>query len=101
MSKQRQYIVTMGFRAKPGRADDLERELRNQVPISRTEAGILDYRLYRSTTDSHRFFLYARFLSEKLFDVHLYQPYSLSMLAEFEELLADPPRVETYETILG
>jgi quinol monooxygenase YgiN len=93
--------VTIGFRAKEGKADDLERELRNRVRIARTEAGILDYRLYRSTSDANRFFLFSRFASEKLFDVHLYQPYSLSMLAEFENLLADPPRVETYETILG
>src|ERR1044071_4048498 len=101
MAEHVQYIVTIVFRAKPGKAADLERELRNRVPITRTEAGVLDYRLYRSTTDDHRFFLFSRYLSEKLFDVHLYQPYSLSMLAEFESLLADPPRVETYLTILG
>jgi len=101
MSHPIQYIVTMGFRAKPGRAADLERELRNRVPISRTEAGILDYRLYRSTTDDHVFFLFSRFASEKSFDIHLYQPYSLSMMAEFEDLLADPPRVETYQSVLG
>jgi quinol monooxygenase YgiN len=101
MAQQRQYIVTIGFRAKPGKAEELERELRNRVPIARTEAGILDYRLYRSTVDAHRLFLFSRFMSEKLFDIHLYQPHSLSMLAELEELLADPPRVETYETVLG
>jgi quinol monooxygenase YgiN len=101
MVEKRQYIVTMGFRAKPGKAAELERELRNRVPISRTEAGNLDYRLYRSTVDDHRFFLFSRYSSEKMFDIHLYQPYSLAMMAEFEELLADPPRVETYESILG
>jgi quinol monooxygenase YgiN len=101
MAAHQQFIVTIGYRAKPGRAADLERELRNRVPISRTEAGILDYRLYRSNTDDHLFFLFARFSSEKLFDVHLYQPYTLSMIAEFEELLADPPRVETYHSVLG
>ncbi len=67
----------------------------------RTEAGNLDYRLYRSTTDHDLFFLFSRYASEKSFDIHLYQPYSLSMLAEFEELLDGPPKVETYETILG
>ena len=97
----KQYIVTIGFRAKPGRAPDLERELRNRVPITRTEAGVLDYRLYRSKTNDHVFFLFSRYASEKSFDIHLYQPYSLSMLAEFESLLDGPPRVETYETILG
>jgi quinol monooxygenase YgiN len=101
MTEHKQFIVTIGFRASPGRAVELERILRNRVPISRTEAGNLDYRLYRSKSDDHVFFLFARFSSEKMFDVHLYQPYTLSMLAEFEELLADPPRVETYESILG
>ncbi len=88
----KQYIVTIGFRAKPGMAAELERQLRARVPISRTEAGNLDYRLYRSTTNDHVFFLFSRYVSEKSFDVHLYQPYSLSMLAEFETLLADPAR---------
>jgi quinol monooxygenase YgiN len=96
-----QYIVTIGFRAKAGKAGELERKLRNRVPISRTEAGTLDYRLYRSTSDDHLFFLFSRFASEKQFDLHLYQPHSLSLMAEYEELLAEPPRVETYRTVLG
>ncbi|MGN6367041.1 MAG: putative quinol monooxygenase [Phycisphaerae bacterium] len=101
MAKHKQYIVTIGFRAKPGKASDLERELRNRVPITRTEAGVLDYRLYRSTTDPNVFFLFSRYASEKSFDVHLYQPYSLSMMAEYEALLEGAPQVQTYETILG
>ena len=101
MTKKSQFIVTFGYRAKPGKAAELERLLRDRVPISRTEAGNLDYRLYRSTTDDHVFFLFSRYASEKSFDVHLYQPYTLSAMAEFEDLLADPPRVETYQSILG
>jgi quinol monooxygenase YgiN len=101
MTKTKQLTVTIGFRARPGKAADLERELRNRVPISRTEAGTLDYRLYRSTKDPNVFFLFSRYTSEKTFDIHLYQPYSLSMLAELEGLLADAPRVDTYETVLG
>ena len=101
MATHKQYIVTIGFRAKSGKAADLERELRNRVPITRTEAGVLDYRLYRSTSDPDLFFLFSRYASEKSFDVHLYQPYTLSLLAEYEFLLDGPPRVETYETILG
>ena len=101
MTEKQQLIVTMGFRAKPGKAAELERELRNRVSISRTEAGTLDYRLYRSTKDQDVFFLFSRYTSERTFDIHLYQPYSLSMLAELEKLLADAPRVDTYETVLG
>lgn len=101
MSDKTHYIVTIGFLAKPGKAAELERELRNRVPIARTEAGNLDYRLYRSTHNDHLFFLFSRYASEKSFDVHLYQPYSLSLLADLEALLEDPPRVETYETVLG
>jgi quinol monooxygenase YgiN len=101
MAEKVQFIVTIGFKAKLGRAADLERELRNRVPIARTEAGNLDYRLYRSTSDNHRFFLFSRYASEKMFDVHLYQPYSVAMMAEIEEMLADPPRVETYTTVIG
>ena len=101
MVEKKQLIVTIGFRAKPGKAAELERELRNRVPISRTEAGTLDFRVYRSTQNSDVFFLFSRYMSEKSFDIHLYQPYSLSLLAEMDELLADPPRVDTYETVLG
>lgn len=96
-----QFIVTIGFRAKPGMAAELEKQLRDRVPISRTQAGILDYRLYRSRTNDHLFFLFSRYANEKSFDIHLYQPYTLSLMAEYEELLAEPPRVETYTTVLG
>ena len=96
-----QFTVTIGFRAKPGMAAELQRKLRDRVPISRTQAGILDYRLYRSRTNDHVFFLFSRYASEKTFDIHLYQPYTLSLMAEYEDLLAEPPRVETYTTVLG
>ena len=96
-----QFIVTIGFRAKPGKAAQLERALRDIVPISRTQAGTLDYRLYRSRTDEHVFFLFSRYATEKSFDIHLYQPYTISLLAKYEDLLDGPPRVETYETVLG
>lgn len=95
------YVVTIGYKAKRGKADELERALRNRVPISRTEAGTLDYRLYRSNSNDHLFFLFSRFASEKSFDLHLYQPYILSLMAEFEDLLDGPPKVETYKTVLG
>src|SRR5215471_13284733 len=101
MKVQEHFIVTIGFRAKPGRAAELETKLRQRVPISRTEAGNLDYRVYRSSTDDHIFFLFSRYTSEKLFDVHLYQPYSISLMADLDDLLADPPRVETYRSVIG
>lgn len=100
-SVKKQFIVTIGLRAKDGKAAELEKHLRDRVPISRTEAGILDYRLYRSTTDGNVFFLFTRYADEKAWDLHLYQPYTLSLMAGFEDLLQDPPRVETYEAILG
>lgn len=96
-----QFIVTIGFRAKPGMAAQLEKLLRDRVPISRTEAGNLDYRLYRSNTDENVFFLFSRYASEKSWDIHMYQPYTLTMLANLEELLEDPPRIETYKSVLG
>jgi quinol monooxygenase YgiN len=101
MLPHKQYIVTIGFRAKPDKAPELERALRSRVPIARTEAGNLDYRLYRSTNDPHLFFLFSRYASEKSFDIHLYQPYTLALMAEYDDLIDGPPKVETYETILG
>ena len=95
------YVVTIGYMAKQGKAEELERNLRNRVPISRTEAGTLDYRLYRSNSNDHLFFLFSRFSSEKSFDLHLYQPYILSLMAEFEDLLDGPPKIETYTPVLG
>lgn len=96
-----QFVVTIRFRAKPGRAAILEKHLRDRVPISRTEAGTLDYRLYRSTTDENLFFLFSRYASEKSWDLHLYQPYTISMMAGLEDLMDGPPKVETYRTVLG
>lgn len=98
---QNHFIVTIGFRAKRGKAVELEKHLRDRVPISRTEAGTLDYRLYRSTTDKNLFFLFSRYASEKSWDVHLYQPYTISMMAGLDDLLDGPPKVETYRTVLG
>ena len=96
-----QFIVTIGYRAQRGKAAELEKLLRDRVPISRTEAGNMDYRLYRSTSDDHVFFVFMRYVSEKAFDLHMYKPYTLTLLAHLEDVLEGEPRVETYRTVLG
>jgi len=101
MAKRSQFVVTFGYRAKPGKAETLERVLRNCVPISRTEAGNMDYRLYHSTDDDHVFFLFMRYASKHHYDMHLGKPYVQAVMAQYEDLLADPPRIETYHSVLG
>ncbi|MEI7766816.1 MAG: antibiotic biosynthesis monooxygenase [Phycisphaerae bacterium] len=95
-----EFVLVSHYHAKPGCEAALETALRNRVPITRTEAGTLEFRLLQARDNPAQFMIFGRFRSEKAFDIHLYEPYTLSLLAHTETLVAAPPRIETYQMVM-
>lgn len=92
-------FVSARLVAQPGKADAVQAAIANVVGPTRLEEGCLRYVAHVSTVDTHRFLFFEEWASQAALDTHLASPH----LTEFGEtvgpLLAEPPQVETWNTL--
>lgn len=94
-----QITVIVRIKAKPGKAEALEKELRVSVPPTHLEPGCLRFALHRSTTESDVFLLVERWTSQDALDEHLRKPYLTHLLAQLKEL-AQSSEASVYEILV-
>lgn len=85
--------------AKTGREEELQRRLLALVEPTRKEDGCVQYDVHRSTTEPGRFVFYENWESKDHLDRHLATPHLKEFLGVAGDLLAEPPRILTYEKI--
>ena len=83
-----EITVIVHIKAKPGKAQALERELRAAIGPTHSEPGCLRFALHRSTSDKEAFLLVERWSSQQALDEHLKKPYLTHLLAQLKELAA-------------
>lgn len=74
-----------------------------KVPHKKTnqEPGALEYEVSVSVENPNELVLYERWVSLAALDSHLKQPYLKKLLADFGELLAEPPKVSLMKPLLA
>jgi quinol monooxygenase YgiN len=77
--------VIAHMRAKPGKEDELRRELEALVEPTTQEDGFVNYDLHVAVSDDGSFYLYENWESEEKLDAHLETPH----LERFAGLLDD------------
>jgi quinol monooxygenase YgiN len=85
--------------AKPGREEALRAQILALVDPTRREEGCVQYDVHQSTDEPGRFVFYENWTSREMLDRHLASPHLKAFLAVAGDLLAEPPRVETYTRI--
>jgi quinol monooxygenase YgiN len=85
--------------ARPGKEDALRERLLALVAPTRQEEGCVQYDLHRSTEEEGRFVFYENWTSRNCLDRHLKTPHLTQFLGVAGDLLAEPPRILTYERI--
>lgn len=85
--------------AKPGREDELRRQLLALVEPTHKDEGCVQYDLHRSTDEPARFVFVENWTSRECLDKHLATPHLQAFLKATPDLLAEPPRILTYERI--
>jgi quinol monooxygenase YgiN len=88
--------VVAEFRAKPGKEEDLRRVTLALVEPTRQEDGCVQYDLHVSTQHAGRFVFYENWVSREHLDRHAASAHIREFRTAVADLLADPPRVETY-----
>ncbi len=63
--------VLARYRALPGRAEDVARELADYVPLVLSEPGCIDFVAHRAADDDHIFVLYETYRDRAALDAHV------------------------------
>jgi quinol monooxygenase YgiN len=88
------------FRARPGRADELERVLLALVVPTRAEPGNIAYVLHRMIDGDPDVLMFDEvWESREDLDAHAAMPYIRSLPARIKDLAKEGPRVEVYREV--
>ena len=88
--------VVAELHAKPGKEDELRRELLAVVEPTRKDEGCVQYNLHVATDDAGHFVFYENWTSRETLDRHMATPHLARLLAIAPDLLSEPPRIVTY-----
>ncbi len=88
--------VVAEMQAKPGKEDALRRATLALIEPTRREDGCVQYDLHVHTTDPARFVFYENWTSQAHLDRHAASAHVQEFRAAIADLVAAPPRIETY-----
>ena len=88
--------VVAELHAKAGKEEDLRRALLALIEPTRPEEGCVQYDLHVHTSNPGRFVFYENWVSKEHLDRHLASEHLKRFIALAADLLAEPPRIETY-----
>ena len=81
-------------KAKPGKAGELEREMRAFVPQTQAEPGCLHYTMHRSLEDADTFVLVERWASKEHLDTHFQTDHCRDFIARTESIMDGMPTMQ-------
>jgi quinol monooxygenase YgiN len=87
------------FKAKPGRADELERVLLSLISPTRGESGNISYVLHRMDSNLDIFMFDEIWVSKSALDEHRNTLHIKSLPALIKDLAQGLPRVEIYSEV--
>lgn len=88
--------VSAILHAAPGRADDLEKALRDVMPAVRAEEGCIRYDLHRGLADQDTFLFYELWTSAEALDAHMASPHMAAMRTDTADMQDRPAEVLTW-----
>ena len=91
--------VVAEMQAKPGKEDELRRQVMALVAPTNQEEGCVQYDLHESTDHPGRFVFYENWTSREALAKHGVSPHIAAFRAVRDELLAEPARILTYTRI--
>jgi quinol monooxygenase YgiN len=86
-------------RAKPGHADDLEREMRSTVAAMHAEPGCIHYSMHNSLEDQNVFVFIERWASKEDLDKHFESDHVKSLIARTQSMMDGMPEMQMFEMV--
>ena len=94
-----ELTLIVHIKAKHGREQALEQELRIAVPPTHEESGCLRFALHRSQSDPGAFLLVERWQSQAALDEHLRKPYLTRLLERLKDL-AETSEAKAFDMVV-
>ena len=94
-----QITVVARLRAKEGKEQKLREELKKLLAPTHQEKGCINYDMHESTTDKSLFLFHENWTSENELKAHFETPHIKNLLAQFDELLAEPLDVTLWKKV--
>lgn len=91
--------VVAHLKAKPGKEEDLKKELLALIEPSRNDQGCVNYDLHQSTNDPAHFIFHENWNTMSDLELHLQQPHLQDFVAKADDLLSEPLQVITANMI--
>jgi quinol monooxygenase YgiN len=92
-------IVVAQLKAKPGREEELRKVALALVEPTRREEGCIRYELHLSDVDAAQVLFYEVWTSRAALDAHMKTAHFAEFLKNTREIVAEPPKVDTYSKI--
>jgi quinol monooxygenase YgiN len=80
-------VVIAEGKAKPGKEDDLRRQLQALLAPTRAEQGCVQYDMHESVDDPGRFVFFERWTTREALDEHLQMPHMTEFFGHVEGLV--------------
>ncbi len=96
-AKQVTLVVT--FQARPGKEAELRKTLLGLIPLTRKEAGCINYDLHVAPDDPSKFLFYENWTSEAHLNRHGETPHVQNLLKRMDELCVEPLKLNFWEKI--
>lgn len=82
------FVVRL--KAKKGTAERLEQAAIALIPLTKAEAGCLEYKFHASSQEADSFLFYENWVDQDSLNKHLKMPYLLEFKTLLDEILREP-----------
>jgi quinol monooxygenase YgiN len=91
--------VVAEFHARPGKQDELRRELLALVEPTRGERGCVQYDVHEEQGNPGHFLFYENWTSRAELDAHAASPHLERLFGMADSLVTEPPRILFFDRI--
>jgi quinol monooxygenase YgiN len=92
-------VVVAVMKAKEGCEQEMEKALREMIPLVESEEGTLTYALHRPRKNPGKFLMYEKYRDKDSFNHHSATPYFTELFGKIAPLLDGAPVIDIYEEL--
>ena len=88
--QKKQVTLIVRLKAKEGKGSALKQAAIKLIPLTRAEAGCIEYKFHASSQDANSFLFYENWIDQEALDKHLEMPYLVEFKTLLGEILSEP-----------
>lgn len=88
------FVVLVKIMVKPSQAERFVAAMDAQAATSRSEPGVLDFRVYQSSADPLVFYSVENYRDKAAFEIHVKTPGTARIMAVLKEIQAQDPEAQ-------